>query len=183
MITNFRIDEQIRSILDGAALDERTARALFRQLLQTVRRGAGSDLAEHIKGGGGDDLADNIKGGGGDDLADNIKGGGGDDLRVGSSSDRGTAVGAIPSATLVDLVKAAAALGRARTAVVELRAVRAKLNGEDRARLEKAINFLETDLGLIDVGYHKYIDATLMAADGRARGRDRAIHVHLHLGS
>jgi hypothetical protein len=130
------------------------------------------DLAESAPYKPGDDL--NYKPG--DDL--NYKPG--DDLSRMFGS-RGLGLADLPA--LAELANAVTAMAYARALVKDLRPMQEKLNGEDRALLQKSLNHLETQIDHIDASVRQAVAASVPARAASGSDGGRAVHVHLHLGS
>jgi hypothetical protein len=186
------INEQIQAILDIEARDEQSQQYVLAEVLKLLKHVRGSDLAGNIKSGPAGDMADNIKSGPAGDMADNIKSGPAgdmaDNIKSGPAGDMGlTGESAIGMMEIVALVRAGAALGQAKTILADLRGVLPSLHGEQRARVEKSINFLETALSTVSDSYRKYLEGSTAATAAMRRrassATGRPVHVHLHLGT
>jgi hypothetical protein len=157
----------------------------IQQRINELGRKAGiPDLVGLLRGAGmerGRDLAENYKPGG--DLAPPYKPGGDLLYKPGGDLARLLESGALdlPSVqSLSELANALAALTYARTITKSLREVQRRLSGEDRASIEKGVNYLETQLDHIQASIIQSAAASSGPSAGSGNGRN--VHLHLHLG-
>jgi hypothetical protein len=151
-------------------------------LLRAAGMGRRMDLAEHLPFKPGDDLGFKP----GDELGFKP----GDELgfKPGDELSRlfgppGLGLADLPA--LAELASAVTAMAYARAIVKDLRLLQAKLSGEERATLQKALNHLDTQVDHIESSMKRAVAASAPGRPGSGGGSEngRAVHVHLHLGA
>lgn len=129
------------------------------------------------------DLAENAPFKGGDEMAfkaaDLVYKGGDEMSRLFGPG--GLSLADLPA--LAELADAVTAMAYSRALVQDLRPLQEKLNGEDRARLQKALNHLETQIDHIESSVKQAVAASASARSSSGSANGRAVHVHLHLGA
>ncbi len=95
----------------------------------------------------------------------------------------GSRIGLADLPALAELANAITAMAYAKAITKDLRSLQEKLNGEDRARLQKALNHLETQIDQIESSVKRAVAASPPSRSASGSDNGRAVHVHLHLGS
>ena len=95
----------------------------------------------------------------------------------------GSRLGLADLPALAELANAITAMAYAKAILQDLRPLQDRLNGEDRARLQKALNHLETQIDQIESSVKKAVAVSAPSRSASGSDSGRCVHVHLHLGS